>query len=79
MAVRTTLWDAAEELALDYDVRAERPVRVRTCRRGAGLARFDRAGARLAENFEPLTAEPLGSLDRSWTAAVALDWLAGRN
>jgi hypothetical protein len=29
-----------------------------------------------AEYFEPLTGEPLGSDDQSWTAAVALDWLA---
>ena len=30
----------------------------------------------LAEYFEPFTGEPLGSDDQSWTAAVALDWLA---
>jgi len=30
-----------------------------------------------AEYFEPFTGEPLGSLRQSWTAAVALDWLAG--
>ena len=29
-----------------------------------------------AEYFEPFTGEPLGSDDQSWTAAVALDWLA---
>jgi hypothetical protein len=29
-----------------------------------------------AEYVEPFTGEPLGSLDQSWTAAVALDWLA---
>ncbi len=28
------------------------------------------------EYYEPITGEPLGSLDQSWTAAVALDWLA---
>jgi hypothetical protein len=28
-----------------------------------------------AEYVEPFTGEPLGSLDQSWTAAVALDWL----
>ncbi|MDQ6906554.1 MAG: glycogen debranching protein [Chloroflexota bacterium] len=28
------------------------------------------------EYYEPFTGEPLGSLDQSWTAAVALDWLA---
>ena len=30
----------------------------------------------LAEYFEPFTGEPLGSDAQSWTAAVALDWLA---
>lgn len=34
------------------------------------------AGGGLAEYFEPLTGEPLGSGDQSWTAAVALEWLA---
>ena len=29
-----------------------------------------------AEYFEPFTGEPLGSDDQSWTAAVALDWIA---
>lgn len=28
------------------------------------------------EYYEPFTAEPLGSRDQSWTAAVALDWVA---
>ncbi|MFB9903310.1 glucosylglycerate hydrolase [Allokutzneria oryzae] len=28
-----------------------------------------------AEYYHPLTGEPLGSLDQSWTAAVVLDWL----
>ncbi|MDP8923665.1 MAG: glycogen debranching protein [Chloroflexota bacterium] len=44
--------------------------------RAAGLAQLDRPEARFAEYFEPFTAEPLGSLNQSWTAAVALDWLA---
>ncbi len=30
------------------------------------------------EYYEPFTGEPLGSLDQSWTAAVALDWLAAK-
>jgi hypothetical protein len=42
----------------------------------ANLAILDRPEARFAEYFEPYTGEPLGSLDQSWTAAVALDWLA---
>ena len=29
-----------------------------------------------AEYFEPFTGKPLGSPQQSWTAAVALDWLA---
>lgn len=29
-----------------------------------------------AEYVEPFTGEPLGSMDQSWTAAVALDWIA---
>ena len=33
-------------------------------------------GRQFAEYFEPYTADPLGSLRQSWTAAVALDWLA---
>jgi len=44
--------------------------------RAPNLALLSRADAHFAEYFEPFTAEPLGSLDQSWTAAVALDWLA---
>jgi len=44
--------------------------------REQNLALLARPEARFAEYFEPFTAEPLGSLDQSWTAAVALDWLA---
>jgi hypothetical protein len=29
-----------------------------------------------AEYFEPFTGEPLGSVEQSWTAAIALDMLA---
>jgi hypothetical protein len=43
--------------------------------RDATLHLLQHPGARFAEYFEPFTAEPLGSLDQSWTAAVALDWL----
>jgi glycogen debranching enzyme len=28
-----------------------------------------------AEYYHPVTGAPLGSLNQSWTAAVALDWL----
>jgi hypothetical protein len=44
--------------------------------RDAYLALLSRPEARFAEYFEPFTGEPLGSVDQSWTAAVALDWLA---
>jgi glycogen debranching enzyme len=44
--------------------------------REANLALLARPGASFAEYYEPFTAEPLGSVNQSWTAAVALDWLA---
>ena len=44
--------------------------------RAESLVLLARPGARFAEYFEPFTGEPLGSPDQSWTAAVALDWLA---
>ena len=34
------------------------------------------AAGNFAEYYEPFTGEPLGSDGQSWTAAVALDWLA---
>lgn len=46
--------------------------------RTANLQLLDRPQARFAEYFEPLTGEPLGSLEQSWTAAVVLDWLSVR-
>ena len=36
-------------------------------------------GGEFAEYFEPFTGMPLGSPQQSWTAAVALDWLAADN
>jgi hypothetical protein len=42
--------------------------------RGEGLAQL--ADLAYGEYYEPLSGEPLGSHDQSWTAAVALDWLA---
>jgi glucosylglycerate hydrolase len=44
--------------------------------REANIALLARPEARFSEYFEPFTAEPLGSPDQSWTAAVALDWIA---
>jgi glucosylglycerate hydrolase len=44
--------------------------------REANLELLARPEARFSEYFEPFTAEPLGSPDQSWTAAVTLDWLA---
>jgi hypothetical protein len=47
--------------------------------RAPNLALLSRPEARFAEYFEPFTGEPLGSPDQSWTAAVALDWLASES
>jgi hypothetical protein len=44
--------------------------------RKANLQLLQRPTSTFAEYFEPYTAEPLGSLQQSWTAAVTLDWLA---
>jgi glucosylglycerate hydrolase len=44
--------------------------------RTANLEVLASLASRFAEYFEPYTAEPLGSLEQSWTAAVALDWLS---
>ncbi len=41
--------------------------------RGAALAEL--GDGALAEYYEPITGEPLGSFDQSWTAAAALDLL----
>jgi hypothetical protein len=34
------------------------------------------ASGGFGEYFDPFTGKPLGSIRQSWTAAVALDWLA---
>jgi hypothetical protein len=44
--------------------------------RRANLDLLARPASQFAEYYEPYTAEPLGSVEQSWTAAVALDWLA---
>ena len=42
--------------------------------RGQGLAQL--ADLAYGEYYEPMTGEPLGSHQQSWTAAAALDWVA---
>jgi glucosylglycerate hydrolase len=42
--------------------------------RSEGLAQL--SDLAFGEYYEPFTGEPLGSRDQSWTAAVALDWVA---
>jgi glucosylglycerate hydrolase len=42
--------------------------------RSEGLAQL--GDLTFGEYYEPFTGEPLGSHDQSWTAAVALDWVA---
>jgi len=44
-------------------------------RRHAGTPRGALAGERFPEYPKSFMGEPLGSTDRSWTAAVVLDWL----
>jgi hypothetical protein len=55
--------------ALDRAGERERADRLRR----ASLDQIAAVG--FAEYVEPFTGEALGSLDQSWTAAVALDWL----
>jgi hypothetical protein len=42
----------------------------------AYLELLEHPEAQFAEYFDPFTAEPLGSREQSWTASIALDWLA---
>ncbi len=56
--------------SLERSGERERAARLRRC----GLAQL--AGGSFGEYYEPFTGEPLGSDQQSWTAAVALDWLA---
>ena len=53
--------------------RAGEPERADGLRRDS-LAQLTHGG--FGEYFEPVTGGPLGSADQSWSAAVALDWLA---
>jgi neutral trehalase len=54
-------------------IRAGEPERAERLR-NASLEQLESEG--FGEYFEPFTGELLGSDDQSWTAAVALDWLA---
>ena len=72
---RGPLWPFANWL-LWWGLRQHGQHATATALRRANLALLARPGARFAEYFEPFSGEPLGSLDQSWTAAVALDWLA---
>lgn len=56
--------------ALDRDGRRTAADRLRT----AALAQLRESGC--SEYADPISGEPLGSPAQSWTAAVALDWLA---
>jgi glycogen debranching enzyme len=55
-------------------LRAGEQERAQKMRRDALAQVADEGG--FAEYFEPFSGEPLGSPDQSWTAAVALDFLA---
>ena len=70
---RGPTWPVAEWLLWYSLIRAGKPERAEKLRR-VSLEQLARGG--FAEYFEPFTGEPLGSPDQSWTAAVALDFLA---
>jgi hypothetical protein len=70
---RGPVWPVVSWLLWRALVRAGEKDRAEALRRGA-LDQLSERG--FAEYFEPFTGEPLGSDDQSWTAAVALDWLA---
>jgi glucosylglycerate hydrolase len=55
-------------------LRAGEPERAERLRR---ISLEQLASGGFGEYFDPYTGEPLGSPRQSWTAAVALDWLAG--
>jgi glucosylglycerate hydrolase len=54
-------------------IRAGKPERAERLRQ-ASLQQIASSG--FGEYFDPFTGESLGATDQSWTAAVALDWLA---
>jgi hypothetical protein len=70
---RGPVWPVISWLLWRALVRVGEKERAEVLRREA----LDQLGERgFAEYFEPFTGEALGSDDQSWTAAVALDWLA---
>jgi glycogen debranching enzyme len=71
---RGPLWPIANWL-FDWGLRQHGFAAEAARLRSANLELLSRPGARFAEYFEPFTADPLGSRDQSWTAAVAVDWL----
>jgi hypothetical protein len=70
---RGPVWPVISWLLWRALVRVGEKARAEALRREA-LGQLGERG--LAEYFEPFTGEALGSDDQSWTAAVALDWLA---
>ena len=70
---RGPVWPVTNWLLWWSLLRAGEEERAQKMRREA-LAQVAEGG--FAEYFEPFTGEPLGSPDQSWTAAVALDFLA---
>ncbi len=71
-------WPVADWLlwwSLDRAGEKERARKIRN----TSLQRLARSGGSFAEYYEPYTGEALGSCEQSWTAAVALDWLAEDN
>ncbi len=73
---RGPIWPVANWLLWWSLLRAGEPERAEKMRRTA-LDQLADGG--FAEYFEPFTGEPLGSPDQSWTAAVALDFLAAKS
>ena len=70
---RGPVWPVANWLLWWSLVRAGELERAAQIRR-ASLDQIAQGG--FAEYFDPFSGAPLGSIEQSWTAAVALDWLA---
>jgi hypothetical protein len=70
---RGPVWPVISWLLWRSLVRAEERERAGDLRR---VALRELSEGSFAEYYEPFTGEPLGSDGQSWTAAVALDWLA---